>query len=91
MGLTAAYEERRDSVTAILRKDYGWALGPGGSAYINSTLTTLEPSGAAAQTLTTQTLDAYGNLTQSAVYEYGKLTEPARTYNYTYLHRVDGN
>ena len=30
-------------------------------------------------------LDSAGNLTVSAVYEYGNLVTPARTYNYSYL------
>ena len=37
------------------------------------------------QAKTEQTLDVYGNLTQSKVYDYGNLTTPARTYNHTYL------
>jgi len=37
------------------------------------------------QSKTEQTLDTHGNLLQSKVYDYGNLTTPARTYNYTYV------
>jgi hypothetical protein len=41
------------------------------------------------QSKTELTLDTYGNITQSKIYNYGNLTTPARTYNFTYL--TDGN
>jgi hypothetical protein len=42
------------------------------------------------QTKSTQTLDIYGNLSQSQVFHYGNLVTPARTYNYSYLHESNG-
>jgi len=41
------------------------------------------------QSKSAQTLDVYGNITQSQVFAYGNLSTAARTYNYTYL--TDGN
>ena len=37
------------------------------------------------QSKSTQTLDPYGNISHSEVYDYGSLSTAARTYNYTYL------
>jgi hypothetical protein len=34
---------------------------------------------------TTQTVNAFGNVAQAQVFDFGNLTAPARTYNYTYL------
>ena len=47
--------------------------------------TTIEPFGANLQSKTEQTVDDYGNVTQSLLYNYGNLTTPARTYTNTYL------
>ena len=33
-----------------------------------------------------QTLDVWGNVTVSKEYDFGNLSTPARTYNFTYLH-----
>ena len=89
-GLTGSYEERDSGNTALLRKDYTWAQDPGGVPYVATDLTTLNPGAAyAVQMKTTQTVDLYGNLLQSNVYNYGNLSTPARTYDYTYL--MDSN
>ena len=54
--------------------------------YISSILTTLDPgTGNQKQAKTEQTLDLYGNATQTKVYDYGSLVTPARTYTNTYL------
>jgi hypothetical protein len=37
------------------------------------------------QSKSTQTLDTNGNITDSAVYDYGNLSTPVKTYHYTYL------
>jgi hypothetical protein len=51
--------------------------------------TTLDPPGvpwqSPWQTVTSQTVDQYGNVTQTKIYNYGNLTTPARTFNNTYL------
>src|SRR5262249_49966126 len=59
--------------------------------YVGTVVNTVNPGASQVQSKSTQTLDAYGNLTQSAVYDFGNLTTPVKTYNYTYLHNVDGN
>jgi hypothetical protein len=46
-------------------------------------LLTYNPGGV--QTKTDQTVDVYGNVTQVKKYNFGNLSTPARTYNYTYL------
>ena len=56
-----------------------------GNNYISQTLVTEDVNGAAVQKETTQTLDAWGNVTQAHVFDYGNLTTPARTYNTTFL------
>ena len=37
------------------------------------------------QKKTEQTLDTYGNITQTKLYDWGNLSSPARTYNHSYL------
>ena len=86
VGLAASYEERDAGGTALLRKDYTWAQDAAQNVYLNSALTTLNPGSTyAVQTKTAQTLDTYGNITQSQAFEYNNLTTPARTYTYQYL------
>jgi hypothetical protein len=85
-GLVTAYEERGTSGTALLHKDYTWTQDASGNAYLASVLTTLDPgTSSAAQTKSDQTLDAYGNILVSHVYDYGNLSSPTWTYNYSYL------
>ena len=86
--LATAYQESYDSTQnyrATLRKDYTWTQDAMGNVYTGSVLSTLDPSPAQVQGKTVQTLDSYGNLTQSLQYDYGNLATPARTYNYQYL------
>ncbi len=53
---------------------------------VQSVTTDLDPNTANAKTMKTdQTVDLYGNLTQSRIYEYGNLSTPARTINCTYF------
>ena len=53
--------------------------------YISNTLTTLDPGQSyQAQKQTSQTLDKWGNVTQTLVYNFGNLATPARTYTNTY-------
>jgi hypothetical protein len=85
LGLVSTYQERGASA-ATLEKDYTWAQDPAGRPYIGSVTTTMDPGQTyQAQTKTAQTLDIYGNMTQSQIFDYGNLSTPARTYNYTYL------
>src|SRR3954470_20746467 len=43
------------------------------------------------QSKTVQTLDSYGNIVTSQIYDYGNTSTPSWTYNWTYLHQIDGN
>ncbi|PWU10677.1 MAG: hypothetical protein C5B51_03885, partial [Terriglobia bacterium] len=85
MGLTTLYEERNGQNVDLLSKAFTWTQNSAANVYIGSVITTLDPTTANAQTKTAQTLDIYGNLTQSTVYDYGNLNTPARTYNFSYL------
>jgi RHS repeat-associated protein len=81
-----AYDEVNHDGSKNLHKDLGWILDGFGNVYMNSVTTTLSPgTSGAIQSKSVQTLDAYGNLTVSQVYDYGNLTTPARTYNNYYL------
>jgi RHS repeat-associated protein len=85
-GLVTSYEEQNGSGAALLHKDYTWSQDGAGNVYIGAIATTLDPGQSYAATTTTQqTLDIYGNTTQTKLYDYGNPTTPARTYNYTYL------
>ena len=84
-GLAATYEERGTSST-LLHKDYTWAQNAAGNVYVISVATTQDPGTAyAAQTKTTQSLDTYGNILVSYLYDYGNPNSPARTYSYSYI------
>jgi len=93
LGLTTRFEDRPSAAQAsqpLQRKDFTWVQDSAGTPYIGTVLTTLEPAGANLQTKTTQTLDSHGNVTQTAIYDYGNLTTAARTYNYVYGYAFAG-
>ena len=69
---------------ALAHTDYTWSAD-NGNVYVGSVVNTLNPGASQVQSKNTQILDSAGNLTVSAVYEYGNLVTPARTYNYSYL------
>jgi hypothetical protein len=86
-GLVTQFEERPSAAHAsqpLKRKNFTWVQDSAGQPYIGTVLTTLDPTGANVQTQTTQTLDIYGNVTQTNIYAYGNLSTPARTYTNTY-------
>src|SRR5205823_7646304 len=83
-GRAATYEERGPGGAALLHTDYTWSTD-NGNVYVGSVVNTSNPGSGQVQTKSTQTLDGNGNLTQSAVYDYGNLSTPAKTYNYSYL------
>ena len=90
-GRAVTYEERGPTTT-LLHKDYTWTTDSAGTPYVGSVVTTVDPGTAyAVQTKSTQTLDIFGNIKASAVYDYGNLTTAARTYNYNYLHEGNAN
>ena len=81
-GLATSYEER-GGATALMHTDYSWTADSYGNLYVDTVTNTLSPGANQVRTKSTQSLDAYGNVSQSAVYDYGLTL--ARTYNYTYL------
>jgi hypothetical protein len=87
MALALVYEEREQpSQTVKHRRNYNYVRDPNGNPYVSSVLTTLDPGTAyEKQSKTEQTLDIYGNVTQTTIYDYGNLSTPARTYTNTYL------
>ena len=72
--------------TNILRQHtYSYTQDSNQMPYVQSVTTDLDPGTTDAKTMKTdQTVDNYGNVTQSQLYEYGNLTVPARTTNCTY-------
>ncbi len=66
--------------------NYSWSQDPAGRNYIGRTQDILDPGQSYATTKQTdQTIDSYGNVTQSKLYAYGNLPSPAKTYNNTYV------
>lgn len=83
-GRAASYEERGSDGVALVHTDYVWTTDRLGNPYVGTVVNTRNPGVAQVQSKSTQTLDN-GNITQSAVYEYGNLATAARTYSYLYL------
>ena len=88
-GLVTQYQGRQlpGPVTKI-QNDFTWAqdtaLYP--NSYISRTLTTADPGQPyQIQKQTNQTVDIYGNVTQVQNFDWGNLTTPVKTFNYTYL------
>jgi RHS repeat-associated protein len=87
-----AYEEWNPDSSVNLHKDFAWTADSAGNAYMGQVTTTMNPGAAYAVTSkSAQTMDAYGNLTQAFVYDYGNLSTAARTYNFTYAYQQDSN
>ncbi len=86
-GLVSTFEDRLTPAgTAVRRRAYTWTQGPAEDPYISGVLVTVDPGAAyQKQSQTTQVLDAYGNVTQTKLYDYPSLTTPARTYTNTYV------
>ncbi len=67
-------------------EDYAWTTDAAGNRYIGAVLTTEDMGNPGqVQKKVEQTRDAYGNVTQTKLYNYGNLTTPARTYTNTYV------
>jgi len=65
---------------------YTWAQNATGNSYIGSTVTTADPGQTyQAQKKTNESVDTYGNVTQVVYYNWGNLSTPYRTDNFTYL------
>jgi len=83
-GLVTSYEERGPGSVALAHADYTWRTD-NGNVYVGTVVNTRNPGANQLQSQSTQALDSNGNLTSSAVYDYGNLATPARTYSYSYL------
>jgi hypothetical protein len=85
-GLVTQYQGRQlPGPVAKVQNDYTWIQDANSNSYISSVTTTADPGQSyAAAKMTNQTVDIYGNVTQVKTYDYGNLTTPIRTDNYTY-------
>ncbi len=86
--MVTRYEDRPSASQAsspLKRQDFTWVQDSVGNPYIGTVLTTLDPATANLQTKTTQTVDVHGNVTPTAIYDFGNLTTAARTYNNTFV------
>jgi hypothetical protein len=83
--LPASYEERGPGGTALLHTDYTWTTDSVSNIYVGTVLNTQNPGASQIQSKSVQTLDTYGNITQSQVFDYSDLGKPAKTYNFTYV------
>jgi RHS repeat-associated protein len=86
-GLLAAVEDRTAQNTTGKRvESLSWTQDAAGNPYISAVLTTLDPNTPyQKQMRVEQTLDVRGNVTQLRVFDWGNLSQPARTFTYTYL------
>jgi RHS repeat-associated protein len=87
MGLATAYSGSDwPSWVARTQNNYVWSQDAAGNSYISSNVTTADPGQTyQAQKQTNQTVDNYGNVTQVVYYNWGNLSTPYRTDNFTYL------
>ena len=92
-GLATAYAEASAGTNArtLRQTNYAWAQDPAGNSYIGRLQVVNDP-GASSQVTqqTDQTVDQYGNVTQTKLYDYSDLTNPAKTYNTAYLTTAAG-
>jgi hypothetical protein len=87
VGLLSSFVQSASSSGAVMQSDtFTWSQDPASNAYISQKVTVMDPTSSNPQTAqTNQTLDQYGNVTQSIVYGYNNTTTPIQTYNNTYL------
>ncbi len=85
--LVTTYQEENAYGPVVMRQvNYTWAQDSAGNNYISRTQDITDPTQSYASTKQTdQTLDQYGNVTQSKLYSYTNLSTPAKTYTNTYL------
>lgn len=90
-GLLTGYTEGAPGQAALRSTAYTWTQDPAGNNYIGRLQTTSDPGQSYAVTKQVdQTVDAYGNVTQTKLYDYTDLANPAKTYNTTYLTSANG-
>jgi RHS repeat-associated protein len=89
IGLVTTYKgQQYPGPTTLTENDFTWSQDANSNFYIGSTLTTwtYTPGGPyQTQSKVNQTVDVYGNVTQVQKFQFGSLSTPARTYNYSYL------
>jgi hypothetical protein len=86
-GLVSEFKQTGGSVGTVYTDDtYTWVQDAAGNPYIGTKTSVTDPGTGNAQTAkTTQVMDAYGNVVQSAIYPYNNTTTPLRTYSNTYV------
>jgi YD repeat-containing protein len=86
IGLAWKYEQRQMPGQVVkARQEYTSVQDAQGRPYIGTKLATIDPGWNQKQSKTEQTLDVFGNVTQTKLYAFGNLVTPARTYTNTYL------
>jgi YD repeat-containing protein len=87
IGLVSGFIQTASSGGTVYTNDtYTWSQDPAGNPYISQKVSVTDPGTPNQQSAkTTQTLDPYGNVTQSVIYPYNNTTTPLRTYNNTFL------
>ena len=83
---SSAYSEQQTSPSLALRlTNYTWAQDPAGNSYIRQIQNISDPGQSYSVTKQVgQTLDQYGNVTQTLLYSFSNLSTPAKTYTNTY-------
>jgi len=87
VGLVSAFVQSQSVGGTILQEDgYMWTPDPAGRPYIMEKTTAIDQGSSNPQTAySSQTLDQYGNVTQSVIYPYNNPDTALRTYNTTYV------
>ena len=88
LGLATTFAEGSGgSGPAILRQtNYAYSQDAAGNNYVSRLQVVSDPGTSSAITKQTdQTVDSFGNVTQSKLYDYTNLISPSKTYNTTYL------
>lgn len=90
MGLVTQYQGRQlPGPVTLTQNDFTWTQDSVGNSYIGTSYTTADPGQSyAMQRRTDQTLDIYGNPTQTVSSNYAGMSPPSKTYTYTYLHNT---
>ena len=92
LGYVGAFSEgAAGTQTALRTTNYTWAQDPGGNPYIGRLQMVEDPGQPYAVTnQTDQTVDQYGNVTQTKLYDFTDLANPAKTFNTAYLANANG-
>jgi RHS repeat-associated protein len=88
LGLLSEFVQKPSVTSGTIFKDdtLTWSQDPAGNPYVSSkTSVTDEGTSNQQSALSTQTLDQYGNVTQSVIYPYNNTTTPLKTYTNTYM------